>query len=263
MSKLLRTTIVHCHEQGEKNATITKKLYVTKMAVQRTVSIAELHKLKEVSKEVRGMIARNWRHNFYHLPLKTQIRSLNETPSGDYKIDWVGMPTQLAISIDDFSRIFTYCSFDMMFIDRLNITSLFCDQLQNLRRKKISTVTLFFLAMKVHRERNVRVNGVSNFIDHDLSAASNVVLVVAECCLSEHALRTLLEVTVITIWSSLCLSQLTESKRNIESFESHLRNEIDVDSLFRDVPNPEKTEETNWLLTDVNGKVFVLTIARE
>uniref|UniRef100_A0A1I7W9Z4 F-box/LRR-repeat protein n=1 Tax=Heterorhabditis bacteriophora TaxID=37862 RepID=A0A1I7W9Z4_HETBA len=118
----------------------------------------------------------------------------------------------------------------------VNITSHFCDQLQYLPRKNIFIGELFFWHCKfigieivdaierilnstqsyrtdlygdhtrkdifslssLRKLKIVTVSGASDFTDYDLFATSSIFLSITERCLSEHALRTLLELSFLS-----------------------------------------------------------------
>uniref|UniRef100_A0A1I7WBQ8 F-box domain-containing protein n=1 Tax=Heterorhabditis bacteriophora TaxID=37862 RepID=A0A1I7WBQ8_HETBA len=94
----------------------------------RKLSVAKLHKLKQVSKEVREMIARNWRHNFYREVVFQTIvyrlkLSLLTTGRGIqiFSRHRCSLPTFLLYFLYCWGEfkfsIFAHWSFDMMYID--------------------------------------------------------------------------------------------------------------------------------------------------
>uniref|UniRef100_A0A1I7WCX1 MATH domain-containing protein n=1 Tax=Heterorhabditis bacteriophora TaxID=37862 RepID=A0A1I7WCX1_HETBA len=185
------------------------------------------------------------------------------TLSGDCAIDCLDEYTQLEIKVEDFCRIFAHCSFDVMLICR------------SFKRNRIFPgeyyVAVLRPALKFPQEKDFHCSIVfwhCKFIGREMVDAIERILNSTQpkvCNLKtisdrDHCfhLTKSLSLSFSFIISALSyfylnsyavlFSKFAESKRNIESFDFHLRNEIDVDSLLRDLANLEKTGDGKWFL---------------
>uniref|UniRef100_A0A1I7WU39 Uncharacterized protein n=1 Tax=Heterorhabditis bacteriophora TaxID=37862 RepID=A0A1I7WU39_HETBA len=87
-----------------------------------------------------------------------------------------------------------------------------------------------FLLPSVTKLKHLILKGFFDFSDDDLSAIHYRLLYLERCCLSEDALRRLLE-------------DIVDGRRNIFIYEFNLQNNIDVERLLKDLPKTERTAE--------------------
>uniref|UniRef100_A0A1I7WWZ0 FBD domain-containing protein n=1 Tax=Heterorhabditis bacteriophora TaxID=37862 RepID=A0A1I7WWZ0_HETBA len=90
--------------------------------------------------------------------------------------------------------------------------------------------------------KHLILEGFCDFSDDDLSAIHYRLLYLEQCCLSEDALRRLLE-------------DIVDGRRNIFIYEFNLQNNIDVERLLKDLPKTERTAEGWWNLWNLEMKL--------
>uniref|UniRef100_A0A1I7WGG5 F-box domain-containing protein n=1 Tax=Heterorhabditis bacteriophora TaxID=37862 RepID=A0A1I7WGG5_HETBA len=108
----------------------------------------------------------------------------------------------------------------------------------------------FFWMPSVRKLRELCIHGLCHFSDDDLSAGNYRWQRLINCCLSEHALRRIIE-------------EVLECKRDIECYTFKVQKRIDVDRLLDGLPNIQKITERQWTLRDIKDQVMKLSIVNE
>uniref|UniRef100_A0A1I7X3D0 F-box domain-containing protein n=1 Tax=Heterorhabditis bacteriophora TaxID=37862 RepID=A0A1I7X3D0_HETBA len=118
-----------------------------KILTETHMNSSEIRSMKLVSKDMKYLIERGARYLTKQNMLSVFIYELctsgsgktkkfillnRQIASGFHKVTAGNMCREETVSLEDFSRIFTHCHFDSIWIRHINITFDFCDRLQDL-----------------------------------------------------------------------------------------------------------------------------------